>query len=251
MHQLRFFALLVSLALFLLVGCAPTPTLTQEERIAQGAEKITWLRSTHPYGHTAIKIQTDERVIYLDPVDLVSIEELPKADIILITHIHPDHLSPDTIAALSKEGTKVVSIKLITDSLGDMETSVLAPGEKVSVDGLEIEGIPAYNASHTKESGYLGFIFTIDGVRIYCSGDTSLNPEMKALSDIDIAVMNVRNPYSLTGKEVVEFAEIVKPQIVIPIHWMPENNTYRDAQEIEYIQQNMPDTTSFLVLDLN
>jgi L-ascorbate metabolism protein UlaG (beta-lactamase superfamily) len=116
---------------------------------------------------------------------------------------------------------------------------------------LEIEGIPADNASHTKDSGHLGFAFSIDGVRVYCSGDTSLNPELKTLSNIDIAVVNVRNPYCLSGKEVVEFAEIVKPHTIIPIHWMPGDDAFRDAQEIEYIRQNIPDTTSFLVLDLS
>lgn len=220
-----------------------------QKRIAQVIQKIAWLKSTHQYGHTAIKIQTDEQVIYLDPVDLVNVKELPKADIILITHPHPDHFSPNTITALSKENTKVISID--SASLGDMETFTLKPGGKVNLNGLEIESIPAYNASHTKDSGHLGFAFSIDGVRIYCSGDTSLNPELKALCNIDIAVMNVRNPYCLTGKEVVEFTEIVKPHTIIPIHWIPGDNTFHDAQEIEYIRQNIPDTTSLLVLDLN
>jgi L-ascorbate metabolism protein UlaG (beta-lactamase superfamily) len=164
--------------------------MRHQKKIAQVTRKIIWLRSTHQYGHTAIKIQTDERVIYLDPVDLVGIEELPKADVILVTHPHPDHLSPETIAALSKESTKVVSIDLTAASLGDVETFTLTPGGKVSVNNLEIEGIPAYNASHTKDSGHLGFAFSIDGVRVYCSGDTSLNPELKTLSNIDIAVVN-------------------------------------------------------------
>ena len=119
------------------------------------------------------------------------------------------------------------------------------------MDDLEITGISAYNASHPKDLGYLGFVFSINDVRIYFSGDTGLNPEMEKLSDIDIAVLNIRKPYSLSGKEVVRFAEILNPEVIIPIHWMPEDNTYRDKEEIEYIQQNIPITTLFSVLDLN
>lgn len=219
------------------------------DKVAEWVQKITWLRSTHPYGHTAIKIQTDDRVIYLDPVDLVN-QDLPAADIILITHDHADHFSPRTVAALSKDGTTVVSTPKICSTLGETDTVALAPGEKVRVDGLEIEGIPAYNASHAQASGGLGFILTINDVRLYCSGDTGLNPEMESLAAIDIAVLNVRNPYSLSGAEVVEFAEVVKPRVIIPIHWMPEDNTYCDAEEVQYIQQNMPSPTRLIILEL-
>jgi len=232
------------------VPVPPTDAPASADQIAQVAQAITWLRSTNPYGHTAIKIQSDDRVIYLDPVDLVGIKDLPKADIILITHEHGDHLSLETVAALSKAGTKVVSIERVTRLFSDLEAVTLSAGDKVTVDGLEIDTRPAYNASHPKISGHLGFIFSIQGVRIYCSGDTSLNPETEALTGIDIAVLNIRAPYSLSGKEAVQFAEIVKPKIIIPIHWMPEDNTYHDQEEIGTIRQNIPSTTLLSILDL-
>jgi len=214
-------------------------------------QKITWLKSTNPYGHTGILIKIDELSIYLDPVDLVGLDQLPIADIILITHDHPDHFSPQTISALSDGHTKVVSIQSVTTAFSELNTYPIAPGEKVSMDEIEIVGISAYNASHPQDLGHLGFILSINDVRIYFSGDTGLNPEMEQLSDIDIAVLNVRKPYCLSGKEVVSFVEIVKPEVIIPIHWMPEDNTYRDKEEIEYIQQNIPNTTLFSVLDLS
>jgi L-ascorbate metabolism protein UlaG (beta-lactamase superfamily) len=243
--KLGFGSMLVVLPL---AGCSGT----QAESTTSLVRKITWLRSTHPYGHTCIKIQTNEQVIYLDPVDLVNIEELPPADIILITHHHPDHFSPRTITALSKESTTIVSSDSpeIIQAIGGANAFALAPGQKASVGGFEVEGIPAYGSSyHPPELRGLGFAFSINGVRIYCSGDTGLTPEMESLSNVDIAVLNVRKPYALSGEEVVEFAEIVKPRIIIPIHWMPENNTYRDEEEIEYIQQNIPHTTLFSVLE--
>jgi L-ascorbate metabolism protein UlaG (beta-lactamase superfamily) len=235
--------------LLLLAGCSEE----QGESITSLVRKIDWLRSTHEYGHTCIKIQTDEQVIYLDPVDLVGIEELPQADIILITHHHPDHLSPRTITALSKESTVVVSSDspLITQAIGEANVFALAPGEKASLGGLEVEAVAAYGSSgHTRELRGLGFAFAINGVRIYCSGDTGLTPEIKSLSNVDIAVLNVRQPYALSGEDVVEFAEVVKPGVIIPIHWMPDKNTYRDGEEIEYIRKNIPNTTLLSLLEL-
>ena len=215
------------------------------------AGKVTWLESTHQYGHTGIKIEADNLVIYLDPVDLVSIDDLPEADIILITHDHGDHYSPGTIAELSKSSTKVVSIAVVTDVLTDIDTHTLEPGGSITVDGIEIEGVKAYNASHPEDLGYLGFLFSVGGDRFYCSGDTSLNSEISALSNIDIAVMNVRNPYSLTGAEVVEFAEAVGPTYIVPIHWMPGDDTFNDSVEIEYIEENLPQSVSLEILELN
>jgi L-ascorbate metabolism protein UlaG (beta-lactamase superfamily) len=213
-------------------------------------ENITWLRSTNPYGHTSVMIQA-QQVIYLDPVDLLSIAELPKADIILVTHDHPDHFSPQTIAALATESTKIVSIDPIASTFEEQHTYKLSPGDKVNLDGFEVEGIPAHNPSHAESMGHLGFVFSIDGVRIYCSGDTGLNPEMEALADIDVAILNVRVPYALSGADVVAFAAAAKPQAIIPIHWMPDDDSYQDAREIEYIKNNIPDTTLLSILELN
>jgi L-ascorbate metabolism protein UlaG (beta-lactamase superfamily) len=228
-----------------------TPAAAAEDAVARVAGEITWLRSANPYGHTGIKLETAGKVIYLDPVDLAGIETLPKADLILVTHLHEDHFSPATITALSKEGTVVASIQTVGYSLTGVEFVALAPGETAEAGGLQVEAVSAYNDSHPKEMGWLGFLFSVEGVRIYCSGDTGLTPEMEALGGIDIAVLNVRNPYSLTGREVVEFAKLVKPKIVIPIHWMPENDGFGDKAEIDYIRENMPADTEFLVLDLS
>jgi L-ascorbate metabolism protein UlaG (beta-lactamase superfamily) len=224
---------------------------TEEETVMEATPDITWLRSTNQYGHTAVMIQADDRVIYLDPVDLVSIEDLPKAHIILVTHDHGDHFSPDTIATLSAESTVIISNESITRKFTAQDTYTLSPGEKASVNGLEIEAIPAYNSTHAKSLGYLGFVLSVDGNRIYCSGDTGLNPEMEQLAGIDIAILNVRTPYALSGEQVVAFAETVEPKVIIPIHWMPDDDTFADSAEIETIKSSIPDTTLFTVLGLH
>jgi L-ascorbate metabolism protein UlaG (beta-lactamase superfamily) len=196
-------------------------------------------------------IQTNDQVIYLDPVSLENDEGLPEADIILVTHDHEDHFSADMIAELLGENTKVISITGVTNEFSEENAVLLEPCEEITVNGIEIEGIPAYNRAHSKYSNYLGFVINIGGVRVYCSGDTDFTPEMEGLTDIDIAVLNVRNNYSLSGEDVVSFAEVVKPRYLVPIHWMPDDDTYQDKAAIEYIQQHMPETTELLVLALS
>jgi L-ascorbate metabolism protein UlaG (beta-lactamase superfamily) len=228
----------------------PANTPVGLEEAQQMVKNIAWLRSSSEYGSTGIKIQTAKLVIYLDPTDLTNLAKLPKADIILVSHMHDDHYSKTTIAALSKATTKIVSIDMIANKFKGNGVT-LTPGEKVVVNDLEIEGVAAYNSSHEKYLKNLGFILTIDGFRIYLSGDTALNPELEALTNIDIAFLNVRAGYSLSGEDVVNFARLVQPKIIIPIHWMPDNDTYNDRQEIDYIQKNIPASTRFEVLDLD
>jgi len=220
------------------------------ESVRQLSQNIKWLRSTSPYGHTGIMIQTGEQVIFLDPADLENTAELPKGDIILVTHEHGDHFSSQMVEELSGAGTTIVSIESVTRQLADLETITLSPGEKVEMNDTQIEGVPAYNAFHSKGMNHLGFIVTIDGVRVYCSGDTGFNDELKILADIDIVVLNVRKPYALSGEEVIEFVEAVKPKELIPIHWMPDDDTYQDKAQIEFIQENLPGTTELLILEL-
>jgi L-ascorbate metabolism protein UlaG (beta-lactamase superfamily) len=232
------------------VASSQTPAPMDPDIIQQVADQIVWLRSTNLYGHTGIKVESEGKVIYLDPVDLVGLENLPKADWILITHDHGDHFSIKTIAVLSKPETVAVSIQQVQYSLSSVEFFALTPGETVEAGGLQVQGVPAYNDSHPKELGYLGFIFTVQGVRIYCSGDTGMVPELESLSGIDIAVLNIRKPYTFSGEEAVRFARTIKPKILIPIHWMPEDETYGDQAEIDYLRQNIPDTTVLMELEL-
>jgi L-ascorbate metabolism protein UlaG (beta-lactamase superfamily) len=233
-------------ALFL-AGCTGGASA---ERVDQIVDQITWLRSTNPYGHTGILIQANDLNIYLDPVDLASIETLPKADIILVTHNQADHFSAETIADLTKDGTVIVAFASPTMSALYPEAVLLAPGESERVDGINIEAVPAYNSNHARGMGFVGFLLTIDGVRGYCSGDTELSPEMLALADIDIAMLNVRAGYSLSGEDAADFAEQVGPQVLIPIHWMPEDDTYDDGAQIDILRQDLPATTHLVVLEL-
>ncbi len=237
------------LLVVLLAGCSRT----QSGPALSLAQKITWLRSGHPYGHTCIRLKVDGQMIYLDPVDLIGVEDLPKADIILITHTHVDHFSPATIAALSKAATIVLcgDSAVIGQLPGIAQVLVMEPGQQAKIGTLPLEILPAYGSvAHPAGLQGLGYLLSAKGVRLYFSGDTGLTPEILSLKAVDIAVLNVRKPYCLSGEEVVEFVKAVRPEIVIPIHWMPGNDTWGDEEQIETIRQQIPGSTRFMVLEL-
>jgi L-ascorbate metabolism protein UlaG (beta-lactamase superfamily) len=260
MHTSQKF-ILQMVCLLLLVGCAgtpaatptipPIPTPTNQPKLTaeELAQKISWLRSSNEFGHTAIRIEVEGLVIYVDPVALVT-KNLPKADMILITHDHGDHLDPLQVAALSTDATKIVCPDNPSMTRMVKNPIPLTAGQKQTVDGISIEGVAAYDDTHWLSSGFLGYILTIQGVRLYLSGDTALNPEQLALQSIDIAVLNIRKDYSLSGEDAVNFAKTVKPKIIIPIHWMPDADTYGDKAEIDFLRQNIPAGTELLILDL-
>ncbi len=141
-------------------------------------ENIKWL------GHDTFKI-VGEKVIYTDPFQ---IKKPDKADIILITHDHYDHFSIEDISKILGPDTVLV---LPADCAGKIKAKevVVKPGDKVNVEGIEIEVVPSYNTNkkfHPKEKGWVGYIFKVSGKRIYIAGDTDYIPEMKEFKDVDI-----------------------------------------------------------------
>jgi L-ascorbate metabolism protein UlaG (beta-lactamase superfamily) len=221
--------------------------------------KIEWLKSSHAYGSACIRI-THSKVIYIDPSCLSSEQRRIKADLILVTHSHDDHFSPTTIQELCKESTTIVATKdchdeLIKASQGfkskalspEFKVKALSPGDKTAVDEITIEAVPAYNlesSAHPRSKGWLGYIVTIGGVRIYHSGDTSFIPEMNELNNIDIAIVTVRNHYMMNGKQVVEAITSFRPKVVIPVHWLPP-----EESDIRYIKEHAPSGIEVLILE--
>ena len=138
-------------------------------------DNIKWM------GHDSFRISDGKKVIYIDPWN---IKNPDKADIILITHDHYDHFSADDIKLLQNDKTTVVSTaKVINQCSGNKK--VLLPEQKIDINGVNIEGVPSYNINkkfHPKDNKNLGFIITIDNIRIYHAGDTDFIPEMKELS---------------------------------------------------------------------
>ncbi len=174
-------------------------------------KNITWL------GHDGFLIKGDGKAIVIDPFQVRKCEP---ADVILVTHEHYDHCSPEDIQKVQEASTVIVTEADSAKKLsGDVR--VVQPGDKLTVSGIQIEAVPAYNTNknfHPKQNGWLGFVLTVDGVRIYHAGDTDLIPEMDSIK-ADIALLPVSGTYVMTAEEAVEAAKIIKPKLVIPMHY--------------------------------
>ena len=183
-----------------------------------------------PITHAALQLKYGNQVITVDPTMMGGdYSALPKADIILITDIHGDHLDPGTIAKASKTGTTVVIPGAASAQVKD--GTVIANGEKKTVKGVEIEAVPMYNLQRGPSAGQLfhtkgrgnGYIVTLGDKRIYIAGDTECTPEMKALKNIDVAFLPMNLPYTMPPNEAADCVKAFKPKIVYPYHYMGQD----------------------------
>ena len=186
-------------------------------------ENIHWL------GHDTFKI-TGEKVIYTDPF---KIKKGAPADIILITHEHYDHCSPDDLKKIQTSDTTIITTPDCAGKLAG-KVKTVKPGDKLTVDGIEIEAVPSYNTNkqfHTKDKNWVGYIITVNGQRIYLAGDTDYIPEMKTFKNIDIALLPVSGTYVMTADEAVKAALDIKPKIAVPMHYNSIVGTEDDAKK--------------------
>lgn len=198
-------------------------------------ENIHWL------GHASFRIEND-KTIYIDPYELKG--KPPEADLILITHDHHDHCSPDDVAKVAKDDTVIVTVAAAARRLkGDVR--VVKPGESLVVLGIPIKTVPAYNVNkfrspgvpfHPQESGHVGFILTVGGLRIYHAGDTDVIPEMDDI-EADIALLPVGGTYTMTADEAAQAANRIKPKVAIPMHHGAIVGSERDAQRFRDLCQ--------------
>jgi L-ascorbate metabolism protein UlaG (beta-lactamase superfamily) len=190
------------------------------------------LNSLKWYGHASIMVKT-EKIIYFDPFELPAGVE--KADIILITHEHYDHFSPDDIKKIQKEDTVIVSPPDVIAKVKGEKREIL-PGKEVEIHGIKIKAVPAYNINkrfHPKEKNWVGYIVEIEGVRIYHAGDTDFIPEMKNLGKIDIAFLPVGGTYTMDAKEAAQAANTISPSVAIPMHWGSIVGSQKDAESFK------------------
>jgi L-ascorbate metabolism protein UlaG (beta-lactamase superfamily) len=199
--------------------------------------KITWL------GHDSFRIKNGKTII-IDPFKISPISD--KADVLLISHEHFDHLSPDDIKKVVNENTTIVTIPAVKKELSSLkvkEVKAAKPGDRVKIGDVTIELVPAYNLNkfrepgkvfHPKEDGKAGFIIEMRGVRIYHAGDTDAIPEMKGLRP-DIALLPVSGTYVMTPEEAAQAARMIEPKIVIPMHYGKIVGSEQDAHKFKQL----------------
>lgn len=159
---------------------------------------------------------------------------LPKPTLILVTDIHEDHLDPRVIASVRTPATLVVVPAAARQQLANAaNVRTMANGDRITVDGVTVEAVPMYNLApdpqekitfHTKGRGN-GYIVTLGGKRLYFAGDTACTPEMKALTNIDVAFLPMNLPYTMSAADAATCAKAFKPGIVYPYHYLgPDPN---------------------------
>jgi L-ascorbate metabolism protein UlaG (beta-lactamase superfamily) len=210
-----------------------------------GDLKITFI------GHGTLVFDYGGKVVHVDPwTRLADYSKLPKADLVLITHEHQDHLDPKAVSTVRTENTKVVLTKACADKVPN--GIVMKNGDVQSVQSFKIEAVPAYNIVHKRPDGQPfhpkgagnGYVVTFGETRVYVAGDTENTPEMKKLEKIDIAFLPMNLPYTMTPAMVADAAQAFKPKILYPYHYGDTDpnqlvNLLKDAKDIEVRIRNL------------
>ncbi|MBE0432807.1 MBL fold metallo-hydrolase [candidate division WOR-3 bacterium] len=212
--------------IILLVLCFLMPVMALEgfERdiveTSQGDLEITFI------GHGTLMFRFGNKVIHVDPWSrLADYSKLPKADLILLTHHHGDHLDPAALQQIRTDRTVVVLTAICAQNVtGDV---VMENGDLRELLSIEILAVPAYNLVHKRESGEFfhpkgegnGYVLTFGDTRVYIAGDTENTPEMKALENLDVAFLPVNLPYTMSPEMVLDAVKAFKPKVLYPYHY--------------------------------
>ena len=196
-------------------------------------------------GHGSLIFNFNDQIIHVDPFSQqADYATLPKADLILITHEHGDHLDKAAIAAIRKPDTRIVS----NPSAGEVlnEGTVMKNNESITIMGLTIESVPAYNIVHMRSENNPfhpkgvgnGYIITFGNVRVYIAGDTEDIPEMAHIKNIDVAFLPMNLPYTMTPQMAAKAAKTFRPKILYPYHFGKTNTNVlvdllKDEKDIE------------------
>jgi L-ascorbate metabolism protein UlaG (beta-lactamase superfamily) len=197
----------------------------QGERTVEKFKTKSGIVKITPVRHASMLIEAGGKVIHVDPWSEGNFDGLPKADLILITDIHPDHLDKAAIDKVRKDGTTFIAPAAVAKTI--TEAKVLANGESTTWDQWTIEAMPMYNLKrgpspgkfyHDKGRGN-GYILTYGGTRFYIAGDTEGIPEMRALKNIDVAFVPMNLPYTMTPEEAADAVRAFHPKVVYPYHY--------------------------------
>ena len=205
-----------------------------------GTVKVHWL------GHDSMVLLGTKTVV----IDPFKAKGDYKADLLLISHEHQDHLSEEDIRRFSSESTTIVAPKICEGQLKGFRTEkvFVEPGSKDELKGVTVETIPAYNIDkfrspgrvfHPKEDGRVGYVVTLDGVRFYHGGDTDATPEMKKL-EVDVAFLPVSGTYVMTADEAAGAAKAMKTKVAVPMHYGAIVGSRADAERFRDLVGGTP-----------
>ena len=196
-------------------------------------EALDWL------GHSGFRLRAGRALVYIDPYRVSP--EAPKADLILVTHGHYDHFSPQDIELLSQKGTRLVAPAAVAERVSGNVVSI-APGEMLEdelVRGVAVAAVAAYNTPkrdgegrvfHPPGAGFVGYDLNVRGERLYHAGDTDVIPEMDTVAGVDVALLPVSGIYVMTAQEAAEAARRIAPRVAVPMHWGEHIGTREDAE---------------------
>jgi L-ascorbate metabolism protein UlaG (beta-lactamase superfamily) len=214
----------LAIGLFAIISASGTVAQNSfEEDVFQtsaGELKITFI------GHGTLMLTFGDMVIHVDPWSRAAdYAGMPKADLILVTHEHGDHLDAAAIETLTKENTSLVLTEVCAEAADG--GIVMENGQTQTIAGVRIEAVPAYNLVHLRPDGSPfhpkgvgnGYVLTLGDTRVYVAGDTENTPEMKTLRDIDVAFLPMNLPYTMDPEMVADAAKAFKPRILYPYHY--------------------------------
>ena len=218
--MIKLLALAVMLVLVSAFSAAAQKYESDVFETSAGSLKITFL------GHGSLIFTLGEKTIYVDPVSQwADFSQFPRADVILLTHEHSDHLDAKALALLRTDKTVVVGPEACAKEAKGMQ--IMRNGERQTLEGINIEAVPAYNIVHMRSPGQPfhpkgsgnGYVITFGGKRVYVAGDTENIPEMKQLKGIDIAFLPMNLPYTMTPEMAADAARSFRPKILYPYHY--------------------------------
>jgi L-ascorbate metabolism protein UlaG (beta-lactamase superfamily) len=215
-----------NLFITLIVTVMTSPAYSQDLPAVDNIKTSAGIVEMHFIGHGSLMFKVNNYVIHIDPVrSMGNYENLPKADLILVTHEHGDHLDAELIADLRKQSTVLLSNQNSAATVGWAQA--VKTGDRKVVNDITVEVVPAYNIVHERAKGQPfhpkgvgnGYVLSIGDKRFYIAGDTENTPEMKALKNIDIAFLPMNVPYTMTPEMVADAAKAFKPRILYPYHY--------------------------------